>query len=80
MKSVYLIYKTDTWHSYNSRELIGVGTTPKRAIEICVRRAKNEDHRISDVQLELLKSIKQTQGYDGEGEFHFEEMKTDILL
>ncbi len=77
---MYLIYKTDSHHSYNSRDIIGLATTPAMAIKICKLQAIKEGEKISKTELFNLSNISQTQGYSGEGEFQFEEIKTNILL
>jgi len=80
MDKVYLVYKTDAHHSYNSRELIGVATTPESAIVIIVDNTIQDGGSINQEQLEQLRTIKQTQGYDGNGEFQYEEIETDVHL
>jgi hypothetical protein len=77
---MYLIYKTDTWHSYASRNLIGCTIFPNVVIDICEQQAKKEGETIDTEQLFNLKTYMQTQGYTGEGEFHYEEIETDVLL
>lgn len=77
---MFLVYKTDNWHSYSSRDLIGVCTRMNTAISICKKQAKKEGNKISSNELFNLNNIKQTQGYDGEGEFQFEEVQKNILL
>lgn len=77
---VFLVYKTDPWHSYKSRDIIGAATTKINAILICKKQAKKEGHKISTTELWNLNNIKQTQGYSGEGEFQYEELETDVLL
>lgn len=77
---MYLIYKTDNWHSYASRDIIGIATTHTIAIDICRKKARKEGEKISEEQQWNLKNIKQTQGYSGEGEFQFEEVETNKLL
>lgn len=76
----FLVYKTDAWHSYASRDLIGVCSSHKVAVKICKEQAKKEGYKISKQELFNLNNIKQTQGYKGEGEFDFEEVETNILL
>lgn len=78
--SIYIVYKTNAWHSYDSRNIIGVATTPENAIKICKLQAKKEGCRIHKEELFNLNNTKQTQGYKGEGEFQYEEMETDTLL
>ena len=77
---IYLVYKTDGWHSYASRDLIGVVTSKEKVIKICKQQAKKEGEIISKDQLFNLNNISQTQGYSGEGEFDFEEVEKNILL
>lgn len=79
MNTVYVVYKTDSQHSYASRDIIGVATSHKMAISICRQQAKKEHRKINEEQLFNLNNIKQTQGYS-DGEFQFEEMKKDILI
>ncbi len=80
MESVFLVYKTDAWHSYASRDLIGVGNTILSAMALCVQQSKKEGKKISSEQLWNLENLKQTQGYDWEEEFDIEEVQTDTLL
>ncbi len=69
MKTIFIIYKTDSHHSYASRDTIGLAETKERAISICKEQAKKEGERLSKDQLFNLNNISQTQGYSGEGEF-----------
>lgn len=80
MNTVFIVYKTDVHHSYASRDVIGIATSEQSAIAICKAQAQKEGGRISKEDFWNLKNLKQTQGYAGEGEFHFEEMTTDTLL
>lgn len=77
---MYLVYKTDSHHSYASRDIIGVCTTPSNCVKICKQQADREGETIDKEQLFNLENLKQTQGYAGEGEFQFEEFKINILL
>lgn len=80
MAKVFIVYKTDTRHSYASRDTIGVATTKLNAIKICFMQAKKENQTIKDDQKWNLENIMQTQGYSGDGEFHYEEMEVNKLL
>ena len=80
MKNMFVVYKTDSWHSYASREIIGVTTTVKNAVTICKKQAYKENLFINKEQEFNLYNIKQTQGYNGEGEFHFEEVPVNTLI
>lgn len=80
MRNVFIVYKTDGWHSYASREVIGITTTVKNAVAICKKQAYKEDSHITKEQEFNLLNIKQTQGYNGKGEFQFEEITINSLL
>jgi hypothetical protein len=77
---IYIVYKTDSWHSYASRDMIGVTDCKVPAIHICQLQANKESDEISEEQLQYLSNLKQTQGYSGEGEFDFEEVELNKLL
>lgn len=76
---VYLVYKTDVWHTYGSMELIAVCTSQENVIKIVKQAAQLKGKKINQEQLELLSRIKQTQGYSGDTEFVVEEYFTDTL-
>jgi len=80
MNKAYLVYQTDVNHSYDSRNLIGVATTPESAIVIIVDHTLKFGGTINYERLEQLRTIQQTQGYNGVGEFQFEEVETDAHL
>jgi hypothetical protein len=80
MKQIFIVYKTDTWHSYASRDIIGIATSQQSAIDICQQKAKKEHHKISDQEVWNLKNIMQSQGYSGEGEFQYEAVDVDTLF
>ena len=77
---IFIVYKTDSWHSYSSRDLIGICTSMEMALDLCKSKAKKESTKIDSDQLFNLRNIKQTQGYKGEGEFVIEPSETDILI
>jgi plasmid replication initiation protein len=77
---IYLIYKTDNWHSYASRDLIAIANTHNKAIALCKKQAKKEGNKISQDELFNLNNISQTQGYEGEGEFVIETVEKNVLL
>ena len=77
---MYLVYKTNAWHNYDSRVVIGLATSKEIAIEICIEYAENEFQTMTEEQVINLSNSCQTQGYSGTGEFQYEETFTDILL
>lgn len=77
---MYLVYKTDAHHSYASRDIIGCTRVPSVAIQICCDQAKKEGSELTVADMYNLNNIKQTQGYDGDGEFQYEWIEEDVLL
>lgn len=76
----YIVYTTDNWHSYASRDVIGFADCTVHAIHICQLKAKKDNETLSEDDLFNLQNISQTQGYTGEGEFHIEEVQENTLL
>lgn len=79
MKSVYLVYETDAWHSATSMELIGVCTTWSNCVEIIKSDIKqfNRDKFSDDDKFEL-EHYGQTQGR--EVNFIVKEVHTNKML
>ena len=77
---MFLIYKTDNWHSFASRDLIAVSYSFEDAISLCKEQADKESETIDNDQLFNLNNIKQTQGYKGEGEFDIDEVQVNTLF
>lgn len=77
---IFLVYKTDDHHSYASRDIIGVATDRSHAILLCKEQAIKEGYDIHGDQEWNIANIEQTQGYEGEGEFLYEKLETNILL
>ena len=67
MKTVFVIYKTDAHHSFDSRDLIWIATRKEKAIKICKIKAKTEGEKINADDIYNLEHINQTQNYLGFG-------------
>lgn len=80
MDKVFICYKTDTWHSYASRDIIGIGTTIDNALALCQQQAVKEGESMSDWNIGFLRDKSQTQGYQGEGEFVIEFVDVNVIL
>lgn len=80
MREVYVVYKTDELHSYASRDIIGIATTVIKARNLCKRQARKEGDKITSAQGFNLRTIWQTQGYSGKGEFQIEALHINVLL
>ena len=76
---VYLVYKTDNWHSFASREILGVCTTKSNALKIVKQQVKKDGEKLSKDDLYNLEHINQTQNHNGEGEFVIKPIETNKL-
>ena len=77
---MYLVFKTDNWHTHASKDLIGICSGKEVVEEVVAECAKKENGKVSDDDWFNLFNINQTQGYEGEGEFVVEEVETDTYL
>ena len=74
MKTVYFLYKCDSWHSYDSMELVFVGSS----IEKCYWAAHWKG--ATDEQVKQLKDIRQSQCTENRNyEFYIECYDVDRL-
>jgi hypothetical protein len=80
MDEIFIVYKTDNWHSYESRDVIGIATDRSYAMLLCNEKAAKEGCQIAGDQSWNLANLQQTQGYMGEGEFQYEKLFTNVLL
>jgi hypothetical protein len=80
-KTVILVYRTDVWHTYKSRDLIGVCTDRDETLKV-VEQAVEQDGLppLSEEQIDLLNRLGQTQGYHGRGEFQTEQYELNTIL
>lgn len=77
---LYLVYKTDNLHSFASRDVIGVCSTFKKAVHICNQQSFKEGSPLLSQDVWNLNNLKQTQGYNGDGEFSIEQVAVNQLL
>lgn len=78
---LHFLYRTDAWHTHRSKQLLAVCSSVHNAALLAHAVAQDEDLSLVDDehQWNLLNTIKQTQGYHGEGEFLIESMELDKL-
>ena len=71
---IYLVYITDSYHSYASRGLRGVYDTLPKAINAIKKNSKKivGGKRLSEDDLFNLQNINQTQGHEGYFEWEIE--------
>lgn len=77
---MYLLYKTDAQHSYASRDLLAICTTIENIMIAIKQQVKKEGEKLSNDDVYNLLNIKQTQGYNGSGEFDYEKVSINTLL
>ncbi len=75
----YIVFTCDNWHTHASKDLIAVCSSLKNAIKIIKQQAKKYGEKINSDDLYNLNNIKQTQNYEGEGEFLIEEYEQNTL-
>ena len=80
MSQIFVVYKTDSWHSYASRDIISICTTQSHVMRIIREKVKKESAKLDKDQVFNLQHYKQTQGYTGEGEFQYEEFDKNTLV
>lgn len=79
MRKTCLVYETDSWHSYSSRDVIGVCTTLRNCMKVIRKHIKENDReKLSDDDKWNLENIKQTQGR--ETNYFIEEVEKNVLL
>jgi hypothetical protein len=76
----FILYKVDNWHTQDSRQVLGVFTSKENTILNTIRHAKSEGEVISSDDQYLLDTIAQTQSYEGEGEYSYEEITLNELI
>lgn len=77
---MYLVYTTDSHHSYGSRDLIGACTSLKSVMGIIKKKAVIEGVKLDEDDYHCLNNYKQTQGLKANFEFDYEEIETNKLL
>lgn len=78
--NAFVGYKVDTNHRYKSRNIICICDNAATVIGIMQQDAKIEGFEIDQIQTMNLHNIKQTQGYEGPGEYQYESIIKNKLL
>lgn len=79
MRKTYLVYETDAWHSYSSRDVIGVCTTIENCLKVIRADIKHYGYeKLSKDNKFELEHFKQTQGR--ETNYFIEEVGKNVLL
>ena len=76
---MFLIYNTDVWHTHGSKKLIGLSESKDKAINLCEQYAERENETLSFNSILSLKTMLQTQEYDGTGEFLIKKIEINTL-
>ena len=75
---MYILYQTDAWLSYSSRDLNGVCTTKEKALILARRQAKRSGKKLTEDEMANLTDIMQTQGR--EINYSIEKVPVNTLL
>jgi len=65
---MYILFKTDNYHSKAGQELLGVATTKEHLVRLAKKVAREEEAEFTQDDGDNLARSLQTQGYE-EGEF-----------
>lgn len=74
MKEVYLLFRTDNWHSVNSKELVFIGDS----VDKCCWAAHWQEGA-SNEQVKQLKGQNQAQCNNRENEFEIERWEVNKI-
>ena len=74
MKEVYLLFRTDNWHSVNSKELVFIGDS----VDKCCWAARWQEGA-SNEQVKQLKGQNQSQCNNRENEFEIERWEVNKI-
>ena len=74
MKEVYLLFRTDNWHSVNSKELVFIGDS----VDKCCWAAHWQEGA-SNEQVKQLKGHNQSQCNNRENEFEIERWEVNKI-
>lgn len=77
---MYIIFKTDDWHSQASEDLIALAENKEIAIDLIRDHAKKENEVLNTNDIFHLNELNQTQGYKGEGEYSMKNEDLNILF
>ena len=76
---MFLVYNTDVWSIDGSKKLIGISKSKDKAINLCEQYAERENETLSFNSILSLKTMLQTQEYDGTGEFLIKKIEINTL-
>jgi len=74
-----IVYTSDFNHMHSSKRVLAVCSSIEKVIELCKADSEINNNELSSEQIELLKTIEQTQGC-AEYEYIIEEIEINTLL
>ena len=77
---VFIIYRTDVWHSIASREMIGIYSTKRKAIQAIKKDAEMQDEELEDDDIYMLNNYNQTQSRNVGNEYEIEQVTLNNRL
>ncbi|MBR1434001.1 MAG: hypothetical protein IJ584_02690 [Bacteroidales bacterium] len=85
MKQAILIYTTDSWHTFSSREVIAIATTEKQRDTLVRRYLRNYPYEKLNrdeiaAAVKQVQEFGQTQGLPCDFELDTEEWNLNVIL
>ena len=77
---VFITYRTDDWHSIASREMIGIYSTKRKAMQAIKKDAKMQDEELEDDDICMLNNYNQTQSRNAGNEYEIEQITLNNRL
>lgn len=77
---VFITYRTDDWHSIASREMIGIYSTKRKAMQAIKKDAKMQDEELEDDDIYMLNNYNQTQSRNAGNEYEIEQITLNNRL
>lgn len=77
---VFIIYRSDVWHSIASREMIGIYSTKRKAIQAIKKDAEMQDEELEDDDIYMLNNYNQTQSRNVGNEYEIEQVTLNNRL
>lgn len=77
---VFITYRTDDWHSIASREMIGIYSTKRKAMQAIKKDAKIQDEELEDDDIYMLNNYNQTQSRNAGNEYEIEQITLNNRL
>jgi hypothetical protein len=80
MTRIFLVYKISKGYAEHTKVLLGAATDINQILYICIKQAAKEEWTLPNTQIAHIEDKKCTYGYQGSGEFIYEQIQLNTLL